>query len=60
MKAIFLVLIFCLSQAFNKAPIGKLMNKKIKASILEQIATELETKKDLKWDIYNIGCAKKA
>ncbi|MCC7570292.1 hypothetical protein KO465_03020 [Candidatus Micrarchaeota archaeon] len=30
--------------------------KKIKTNILNQIADELEKKKDLKWDIYNIGC----
>jgi len=29
--------------------------KSIKDSVLEQIANELERKKDLKWDIYNIG-----
>jgi len=30
----------------------------VKKSLLEQIVTELETKKTLRWDIYNIGCAK--
>ena len=29
--------------------------KKVKESLLEQIVSELERKKDLKWDIYNIG-----
>ncbi len=29
--------------------------RRIKASLLEQIAGELEEKKDLKWSIYNIG-----
>jgi len=29
-----------------------------KKSLLEQIVTELEKKKTLKWDIYSIGCAK--
>ena len=32
--------------------------KAVKKSLLEQIVSELEKKKDLKWDIYNIGCAK--
>jgi hypothetical protein len=31
--------------------------KKAKSALLEQIHTELESKKDLKWDIYNIGCS---
>ncbi|MCK4319874.1 hypothetical protein KAW38_04870 [Candidatus Micrarchaeota archaeon] len=31
---------------------------KIKYSILEQITNELEERKDLKWNIYNIGCGK--
>lgn len=30
--------------------------REIKASILEQIANELIRKKDLRWNIYNIGC----
>lgn len=29
-----------------------------KSALLEQIHSELESKKSLKWDIYNIGCAK--
>ncbi len=32
--------------------------RRIKASLLEQIANELEEKKDLKWSIYNIGSFK--
>jgi hypothetical protein len=32
--------------------------KAVKKSLLEQIVNELEKKKTLKWDIYNIGCAK--
>jgi hypothetical protein len=32
--------------------------KAVKKSLVGQIANELEKKKDLKWDIYNIGCAK--
>jgi hypothetical protein len=32
--------------------------KAVKKSLLEQIVSELEKKKDLKWDIYNIGCAR--
>jgi hypothetical protein len=31
--------------------------KAVKKSLLEQIVSELEKKKTLKWDIYNIGCA---
>ena len=31
--------------------------KKIKAALLGEIVSELEAKKTLKWDIYNIGCA---
>jgi hypothetical protein len=30
--------------------------KKTKGAILEQIVEELEKKKDLKWNVYNIGC----
>lgn len=30
--------------------------RRIKDSIVNQIADELDKKKDLKWDIYNIGC----
>ncbi|MBU0590628.1 hypothetical protein KKF81_02485 [Candidatus Micrarchaeota archaeon] len=30
--------------------------KQTKTAILEQIINELEDKKDLKWDIFNIGC----
>jgi len=30
--------------------------RKVKTSILEQVVSELEEKKELKWDIYNIGC----
>lgn len=33
--------------------------RKFKGAILEQVGDELEKKKSLKWDIYNIGCAKK-
>ena len=33
--------------------------KKLKSQLLEQIAGELAAKKDLKWDIYNIGCCKR-
>ena len=29
---------------------------RIKKMIVQQLADELETKKDLKWDIYNVGC----
>ena len=30
----------------------------IKKSILEQVADEIEKKKDFRWDIYNLACAK--
>jgi hypothetical protein len=32
--------------------------KAVKKSLLEQIVSELEKKKNLRWDIYNIGCGK--
>jgi hypothetical protein len=32
---------------------------KAKDALVEQIASELEKKKDFKWDIYNIGCYKR-
>ncbi|MFH1222644.1 MAG: hypothetical protein V1492_06195 [Candidatus Micrarchaeota archaeon] len=32
--------------------------RKIKEIVLKQVVSELESKKDLKWNIYNIGCAK--
>lgn len=32
--------------------------KKFKSAILEQVADELEKTKSLRWDIYNIGCAR--
>lgn len=32
--------------------------KSIKSSILQQLGDELESNKDLKWDIFNIGCYK--
>ncbi len=37
---------------------GDFLSSTIKKSLLEQIVAELEKKKDLEWDIYNIGCAK--
>lgn len=30
----------------------------VKGALLEQVHSELEAKKELKWDIYNIGCGK--
>ncbi len=47
-----------LRNAIGNAELPTSDYKKIKANILAQIANELETKKDLKWDVYNIGCAK--
>lgn len=48
-----------LRNAVGNAPLAPGEYKKIKQSVLEQLAAELEKKKDLKWDIYNIGCPKK-
>ncbi|MCC7570286.1 hypothetical protein KO465_02990 [Candidatus Micrarchaeota archaeon] len=45
-----------LRNAIGNAPLPSTDYKKIKINILTQIADELEKKKDLKWDIYNIGC----
>lgn len=45
-----------LRNAIGNVPLQPAEYKKAKASIQEQIADELETKKDLKWDIYCIGC----
>ncbi|MCC7570289.1 hypothetical protein KO465_03005 [Candidatus Micrarchaeota archaeon] len=47
-----------LRNAIGNAVLPSEEYKKIKQMVLAQIADELETKKDLKWDIYNIGCAK--
>ncbi len=47
-----------LRNAIGNAPLPAKDYKKIKANILEQLANELEQNKDLKWDIYNIGCVK--
>ncbi|MBN2121892.1 hypothetical protein JW721_02450 [Candidatus Micrarchaeota archaeon] len=32
--------------------------KSVRGALLEQVHSELESKKELKWDIYNIGCGK--
>lgn len=44
--------------AIGNAEYNPEIYRKIKSSLLEQIVSELETKKELKWDIYNIGCAR--
>ncbi len=44
-----------MSYAIGNAKYEKDKYLKIKESLLEQIANELEAKKDLKWSIYNIG-----
>jgi len=42
--------------AIGNVEIGKEKYTELKNKILESINEELEKKKDLKWDIYNIGC----
>ena len=49
-----------LSYAIGNAPLAPEAYRKIKQSIVSQLADELEKKKDLKWDIFNIGAARKA
>ena len=46
-----------LKRAIGNAEYSPDEYKKVKSSLLEQISSELEAKKTLKWDIYNIGCA---
>jgi hypothetical protein len=46
-----------LKNAIGNAVLKPDAYKAIKKSVLEQIVSELEKKKSLKWDIYNIGCA---
>ncbi|MFH1448541.1 MAG: hypothetical protein ABIG39_06790 [Candidatus Micrarchaeota archaeon] len=44
-----------LKNAIGNTPIPLAEYNKLKSSLLEQIGSELEKKKSLKWDIYNIG-----
>jgi len=43
------------SHAIGNAPLPAEQYRAVKSMLLEQIAGELARKKDLKWDIYNIG-----
>ncbi len=47
-----------LTNAIGNAPLPAEQYRKVKASIVSQLADELEKKKDLKWDIFNIGAGK--
>ena len=47
-----------LSHAVGNAPLPAEQYGKIKSGIAAQIADELERKKDLKWDIFNLGAKK--
>jgi hypothetical protein len=46
-----------LANAIGNAPLEPETYKNVKSSLVSQIADELGRKKDLKWDIYNIGAA---
>jgi hypothetical protein len=48
-----------LKNAIGNAVLKPESYKEIKKSILEQIVSELEKKKDLEWSIYNIACGGK-
>jgi len=53
---------FCLNAknlkfAIGNAPVGKEQYMKVKAVMLESMRKELEEKKNLKWDIFNIASA---
>ncbi|MFH1286126.1 MAG: hypothetical protein ABIH99_06115, partial [Candidatus Micrarchaeota archaeon] len=45
-----------LRNAVGNAEVGKGKYAKLKSSLLAQISGELNKKKKLKWDVYNIGC----
>jgi hypothetical protein len=47
-----------LRQAIGNAVYPPEKYKTVKATLLGQITEELEKKKELKWDIYNIGCVR--
>ena len=44
--------------SIGNVPLALEKYKGIKVAILEQIADELEKNKELRWDVYNIGCTK--
>jgi len=48
-----------LTNAIGNAPMKPDEYKRIKSSLVSQIADELERTKSLRWDIFNIGAAKK-
>ncbi|MFH0817980.1 MAG: hypothetical protein V1909_05090 [Candidatus Micrarchaeota archaeon] len=48
-----------LKNAIGNAQIPQDKYRALKKSLLEQVAGEIEGKKDFKWDIYNLGCLKK-
>lgn len=47
-----------IKNAIGNAPLEASRYKGIKSALLEQIHSELEKTRDLKWDIYNIGCVR--
>ena len=47
-----------LTNAIGNAPLPAEQYRKIKSSIISQLADELEEKKSLKWGIFSIGGAK--
>lgn len=49
-----------LSHAIGNAPLPQDKYLSVKKLLLSQIADELGKKKDLKWDIYNVGAAKRS
>ncbi|MFA6489351.1 MAG: hypothetical protein WCT52_01610 [Candidatus Micrarchaeia archaeon] len=48
-----------LTNAVGNAPLPAEQYRKMKGAIVAQLADELEKKKDLKWDIFNIGAISK-
>ncbi|MFH1222646.1 MAG: hypothetical protein V1492_06205 [Candidatus Micrarchaeota archaeon] len=54
---------FCFNEknlryAIGNAPLPVEKYRTTKAALLEQVAGELEKKKNIRWDIYNLGCGK--
>lgn len=45
-----------LKHAIGDSPLPPEKYKVVRSSLLEQLHSELERKKELNWDIYNIGC----
>ncbi|MFH1285523.1 MAG: hypothetical protein ABIH99_02985, partial [Candidatus Micrarchaeota archaeon] len=43
--------------AIGNAELPREKYAKVKNAVVEQIASELERKHELKWDIFNVGCA---